>query len=222
MHRFVWDLRYSPPQSLHYEYSMGAPIHSGTVPEPQGPLVLPGDYEVRLLVGGTVVTQKLTIEIDPREKISHEDLAHQLEFERKIDAALTQTTEMFRRTADFRLRLRSLKEHLAGTPKVDEILTLAAALDAQAEQLQGRPVEWDEPQPTGGLTELDGSLASLASSVGGGDSAPTQQALAAFDQLEKQLTDSLSQWDALKREVAEFNRRLQAAGVSPLSLDSSR
>ncbi len=38
-HRFVWDLRYAPPSALRNEYSMAAIIGSGTVTEPQGPLV---------------------------------------------------------------------------------------------------------------------------------------------------------------------------------------
>jgi hypothetical protein len=54
------------------------------------------------------------------------------------------------------------------------------------------------------------------------DNAPTEQALTAFDQLEKQFADSPVKWDALKREIAEFNKRVQAAGLSPLRVDSSR
>jgi hypothetical protein len=51
MHRFVWDLRYPRPAAIRYDYSAAAPIASGTVPLPEGPLVLPGQYEVRLIAG---------------------------------------------------------------------------------------------------------------------------------------------------------------------------
>ena len=61
MHRFVWDLRYSPPPVLRTEYSMSASIPAGTFMEPEGPLVLPGDYEVTLVASGETHTQKLTV-----------------------------------------------------------------------------------------------------------------------------------------------------------------
>ncbi len=47
MNRFVWDLRYAAPQVIRHEYPISA-LYGNTPPEPQGVLVVPGSYEVRL------------------------------------------------------------------------------------------------------------------------------------------------------------------------------
>ncbi|HEX4628666.1 MAG TPA: glycosyl hydrolase, partial [Gemmatimonadales bacterium] len=52
LNRFIWDLRYAPPPVARVSYSIAAIAGQGTVAEPQGPLVVPGEYEVRLSVGG--------------------------------------------------------------------------------------------------------------------------------------------------------------------------
>ncbi|HVH11338.1 MAG TPA: hypothetical protein VM736_16200, partial [Gemmatimonadales bacterium] len=76
--RFVWDLRYPPPPVEHHSYSIAAIPDQGTVAEPEGPLVLPGDYQVRLTVAGRSYVQPLTVEIDPRVHVAREPLVEQL------------------------------------------------------------------------------------------------------------------------------------------------
>ena len=55
MHRFVWDLHETPPQSSEYGYPISAIPHD-TPREPLGPAVLPGRYTVRLTAGGKTLT----------------------------------------------------------------------------------------------------------------------------------------------------------------------
>src|SRR5207302_865513 len=59
LNRFVWDLRYRPPPAERHDYSIAAIAGQGTVAEPQGPLVLPGEYQVRLGVGGQTYARAL-------------------------------------------------------------------------------------------------------------------------------------------------------------------
>jgi hypothetical protein len=65
MHRFVWDLRYTPPDALRHDYPMTATYHD-TPREPRGPIALPGEYTVKLTVDGKSLTQPLTVKMDPR------------------------------------------------------------------------------------------------------------------------------------------------------------
>src|ERR1051325_2134183 len=76
--RFVWDLRYPPPPAARYGYSIAAIAGQGTVAEPQGPLVFPGAYEVRLGVGGQTYSRSLRIELDPRVHVADSGLVAQL------------------------------------------------------------------------------------------------------------------------------------------------
>ncbi len=65
MVRFVWDLHAAPPDALEHDYPISA-IYGDTPREPQGPLVLPGRYTVRLTVNGKRYERTLEIKMDPR------------------------------------------------------------------------------------------------------------------------------------------------------------
>jgi len=212
MHRFVWDLRYPSPTALHTEYDMAATIHGGTVAEPQGPLVLPGEYEVRLIAAGETQTQKLSVEMDPRGQVTGDDLARQTEFELRIDSALTKATETYRQIADVRTQLHALQEQLAGNPKAADILAAVNAFDGQADAIAGNEPEY--PLVATGLREVNKALTAQAISLGGADSAPTATSLAAFESVEKRLNEGTAKWDALKQqELPALNKRLQDGGL---------
>ena len=51
LHRWIWDLRYAAPASTAHEYPISAVPHD-TPRYPLGPLVLPGQYTVRLTTNG--------------------------------------------------------------------------------------------------------------------------------------------------------------------------
>ena len=87
-HRFVWDLRYPPPKSAGYEFTIAAVDGENTPIEPRGPLAVPGRYTVRLTAGGQRYEQPLVVTPDPRTSVAPEVLAAKLEFQRKIVAAM--------------------------------------------------------------------------------------------------------------------------------------
>jgi photosystem II stability/assembly factor-like uncharacterized protein len=207
MHRFGWDLRYAPPAALHNEYSMTAIIGSGTITEPQGPLALPGEYEVVLTSGGQTFKAALTIDMDPRVKIPREELVNQLELEQKIDIALTKATDAAKSVATLRAQLKTLHTSLSDKPDAKPIFDEADALDKRAAAIQGNPeAQW--PATPGGLIGEDVTLASLAIAVGSADSTPTATASAAFAESTKHLNDLLSQYDQLQKDFAALHQKL--------------
>ncbi len=84
-HRFVWDLRLPRPSAVSYEYSIAAIWDEDTPLEPEGALVPPGRYTVRLTAGGKTFSQPLTVRKDPRVHSTPEELRRQFEVAR--DAA---------------------------------------------------------------------------------------------------------------------------------------
>ena len=72
MNRFVWDLRYEEarrvPGYYLWEYGSGA----------RGPVAAPGQYQVRLTVGGQSETAPFELKLDPRVNVSQADLEQQL------------------------------------------------------------------------------------------------------------------------------------------------
>jgi photosystem II stability/assembly factor-like uncharacterized protein len=76
MHRFVWDLREPRPLALSQDLPISAVPHD-TPRTPEGPLVLPGVYTVRLDIDGHTMQRSLRVLMDPRVVISNEALAAQ-------------------------------------------------------------------------------------------------------------------------------------------------
>ncbi len=72
-HRFVWDLRYEQPKGTRRQYAISA-VYQRTPSGPQGPLVPPGIYIVKLIVDGASFEKSIIVKMDPRVKISEEDL----------------------------------------------------------------------------------------------------------------------------------------------------
>jgi photosystem II stability/assembly factor-like uncharacterized protein len=216
-HRYVWDLRCTQPAALRYEYSSAAPISTGTFAVPQGPLVLPGEYEVWLITAGETITQKLVVERDPRVHVSRDDLVKQFELEQQIDASLARNTNAYREIEDLRAQLSDVNARVFGNSKAKEIRREADALDHQADQIAGHEAEY--PLLPTGLIELDRSLSSLAVSIGAADSAPTAQSSAAYDAAQKRQKELLTHWETLKKQdLAALNTQLQAAELPAIVL----
>jgi photosystem II stability/assembly factor-like uncharacterized protein len=71
MHRFIWDLHAAPTatpagRGARFEYPISAIYHD--TPGRQGAWMPPGEYTVKLTLGGKSYTQKLTVRPDPRVK----------------------------------------------------------------------------------------------------------------------------------------------------------
>jgi photosystem II stability/assembly factor-like uncharacterized protein len=83
MHRFVWDLRDTPPRSFEQDLPISAVPHD-TPRVPQGPLVVPGRYIVRLDVDGTTLRRSVRVVMDPRVTVSAQALAAQYALAERI------------------------------------------------------------------------------------------------------------------------------------------
>ena len=82
-HRLVWDLRISPPGSVHHQYPISAIVHD-TPRYPLGPSILPGNYTVKLTAGGQYYTQPLVVKMDPRVNTPEDELLQQFELGLRI------------------------------------------------------------------------------------------------------------------------------------------
>jgi hypothetical protein len=100
LNRFVWDLRYPRPSAPSYEYSIAGIPGAGTVADPEGPLVVPGTYRVRLTVGGVTQTQSLRIVLDPRVHVAPTVLATQLAVAKQIWNAMAEADALTRAVGD--------------------------------------------------------------------------------------------------------------------------
>src|ERR1051326_2050889 len=83
MHRFLWDMHYTPIAGVEPEFPISA-TYRNTAPQATSPWVLPGDYTVTLAVDSKTFTQPLTVAMDPRVKASAADLQEQFDLSLKL------------------------------------------------------------------------------------------------------------------------------------------
>src|SRR5260370_18112169 len=94
---------------------------------PQGPLVMPGKYEVRLKMGEQVLRQPLEVKMDPRVAYIRNELQSSLDLQLKISGALGRNFAAYQQVTDLRSRLAELKKR----PKGDPVGTAAGSLHAK-------------------------------------------------------------------------------------------
>src|SRR5206468_3141123 len=95
MHRFVWDMHYSPPDSLPRSFPIAAVLHN-TASQPMGPFVLPGMYTVTLSMEHKTFRQPLTITMDPRIQASPTILKEQFDLSMMCYRGLDQVQHLIR------------------------------------------------------------------------------------------------------------------------------
>jgi len=215
MHRFVWDMHFTPPDVLSRDYPISA-IYQDTPLAPQGILAPPGEYVVRLTVNGHEFMQPLLIKGDPRVKGLDEDLQQQYAIEQRMVKALHDDYTNLQEVRSLRAQLNDLKARAKGA-LADSI----GKLDQQAAASEGSGggfgANLSGPQAQS-LTRLNSALAHVYEVVSLADAAPTTQAAAAADQLEKALAAAISRWNEVKNGIAPLNKQLQAARLPAIDL----
>ena len=171
MHRFVWDLHYTPLPQKAPTFPIGA-VPRDTAPDSTSPWVVPGTYTVRLTAGGQSATQPLVIVMDPRVKTSREDLAQQL-------ALSAQVCEDLKRIGVALDEFGSMQE-----------------IDKEAKAIAGE--EAATPGGTDTLTSVAASLRALFEALQAADVAPTTQLVTAVEDRHQAALAITKRWEDLR------------------------
>src|SRR5256886_1164618 len=193
LNRFVWDLRYPPPPAARYGYSIAAIAGQGTVAEPQGPLVLPGVYEVRLGAAGQTYARSLRIALDPRVHVADSALVAQLRLGLDIWNAMAQQHALAGSLRSARDQIRAL----AGRSLDRATQASLTALEGLADSLA---------RAAGGA---GGELAGLETAVESADRGPSEQARVVFAAQRERVAGAARRWQqVLTGELPTLNVRL--------------
>jgi photosystem II stability/assembly factor-like uncharacterized protein len=187
LHRFVWNLRYEAPAVPLPEYSMSTAFGQNTPAEPDGPLVLPGTYQVRLTVDGRSMNKKVSIKMDPRVKTSSDGLQKQFALEMRIYTA-------FRRGNEALEQIHAFYDHNRDKPAMAQKLEALAHIEPEVPEAGQRP---GRSEPTT-LSRVLGSLERLAVTVDSADAPPTTQATKAAEEMLARLQSLLEKWEKIK------------------------
>ena len=143
-HRFIWNLRYTPPPTLESEYSIAAVPGKSTPILPEGAFVLPGSYTVRLTAGGQTIIRNLDVVLDPRVEVTQDDLVSLLEFQQQVKTVLARAVTLHE-------EIEAGNEEARASSVADTPRKVAAALTALAIDL-----EHTDLPPTSSQRELLG------------------------------------------------------------------
>ncbi|MFZ0297582.1 MAG: hypothetical protein WAM13_04480 [Candidatus Sulfotelmatobacter sp.] len=208
LNRFVWDLRYEEahhvPGYYLWAYDAGA----------LGPVAVPGQYQVRLTVGGgESQVAPLEVKLDPRVKVSPTDLAQQFALQMQIQEELNRVYDTVNQIQDVRSQVSGLKRRLPENASTKPIVSSADDLDkklvAVRDQLVNLTISADEDS-LAYPPQIDAKFAFLAMDVGIADSAPTEAEQREFEKLKRQNGELLSRWDDLQQHDLAAFRKLTA------------
>ncbi len=198
--RFVWNLRYTPPPVTGHGYSMAvANLHS--VREPEGPLVLPGEYKIVLTVDGKSYSQMLKVRMDPRVHVSRTALRDQLSLALGIWNAMAEENALIKEVDTLNSQISGL---LKGN-KIDQ--EAASALRSFGKKLESFRRRLNI-----------GELSGVESDVMSADREPTVQMRDAFKTLSAELSSAKNDWGSIKsKDLVVLNRQLERTGMSGLN-----
>lgn len=216
MNRFVWDLRYATPPAIAPSYTMHAVFGENTPALPLGPLALPGNYTVRLIVNGHHYDAPLTVKMDPRIAISQTALSQELHLGLQIDHDLEAAYKAHSQLEGLESQFNALRASAArrNSPSAlgDEIAGMAQRIKALDHGAPGS-------SQGVGIAPLDDQFVTLSGVVGAADAAPTSQARQAFENCDAALNRILRAWRELQSsEIPKLNAGLAKAGMPPLKI----
>jgi photosystem II stability/assembly factor-like uncharacterized protein len=188
LHRYVWDLHYTPAPGVEASYPIAAVVHN-TAPAPTSPWVMPGTYTVKLTVDGQSFTQPLTVRIDPRAKTLHEGLEEQFRLSKQMYDGVVKANAALE-------ELHALRKNLSKD------------LGAKADEIEGESrggFEYSFPRPIGSTKETLNSVAhsmlSIMNLAQQADVAPSEQLRAAAADRQKALEEVLGRFSELKKQI---------------------
>jgi photosystem II stability/assembly factor-like uncharacterized protein len=215
LNRFTWDLRTDPPTD-----AIPTPVYWGG--RIGGAVVSTGSYNVKLTAGGQSYTTKMEVKTDPRIHVSQADLDKQFQFATQLNQRITAGHEAINQIRGLRQQITLLKQRLPANAENKPVLDAADALDKSMTAVEEELIQ---TKATAGEDALNfpikvvNQLVALFSSVEGADAAPTAQAYAVYEVLNKKLTEQLAKWDEIqKKELADLNAKMRQSNVPGISV----
>ncbi len=215
MHRFLWDMHYTPVPDVEPEFSISA-TYRNTAPAATSPWAVPGDYTVTLTVDGKTFSQRLAVAMDTRVKTSAADLQELFDLSWQLYQLRLKLAPIGKKFDDIAEQLTKLKAKAAERPDVTQ------KLEAFAQTL----MKFGPPHPRPGappsLFVLE-STTRLFNDIEGADAAPTAAVKAAVADLDTKLGPIMDAWHKLlESDLPVLNQQLKQAGFLGIKTEVER
>jgi photosystem II stability/assembly factor-like uncharacterized protein len=207
--RFVWNLRSASAPRLP-----NTVIDFGTL---RGPMVPPGEYGVRLIVGADTLSRKFTVVADPRVTTSQADLVAQYAATRRTIDRIAQVVAEAKRAEDIQAQLADRAKRAADTATARLLADSAKVVHAAVERVRAELYEvgchvdqctLDMP------TKLYNKFITLNMQLQTGAYAPTRQHGEVYETLRTRLDAQVRELERVEaEELARFNALLARYGL---------
>ena len=191
MQRFNWNMMYPNPPSDSYDLPISAIVRD-TPFVPEGPLVMPGMYTVKLTVNGRSYVQPLSIRMDPRVIRITTLTGLRQQFDLSLKAY-----EGIKRAHEMTVTIKQMQEGLNNTtpPGLRWTPFQIAELMDGPKRSPGQPVPLSD-LPLGRLEDAFGRLLTVLQDA---DVAPSTQAVGASRELQEALAKAEAQFAKLPK-----------------------
>src|SRR5262249_11385227 len=215
MHRFLWDIHYTPVPNVEPEFPMTA-TYGNTPPRATSPWVAPDDYTVTVTIDGKTFSQPLTVTMDPRVKTSAADLQEQFDRSWQLYQLRLKLAPIGKKFDDIAEQLTKLKARAAERPDVTQ------KLEGFAQTL----IKFGPPHPRPGappsLFVLE-STTRLFDEIEAADAAPTAAVKAAVIALEPKVGPMMDAWHkVLESDLPALNQQLKQAGFPEIKTEAEQ
>jgi hypothetical protein len=195
MNRFAWDLRYDDPIQIPGSF------YSST--GPKGPLALPGDYQVKLTVGGKSQTAPLHLAIDPRNKGQEAALQKQFTLAIQVIDRISHLHQAVNEIRDLRSQIQNLHKRFGDDQRLKPALAAGNDLDHKMSEVEQTLIQVNMKSSEGNLVfpnTLNERFDTFSHVIEAGDTEPTKPQLEVFQMLSSQLDEQSKKWAQLKKE----------------------
>jgi photosystem II stability/assembly factor-like uncharacterized protein len=214
MNRFVWDMRYEDAKSVP-----GAILWAGRL---NGPLAVPGVYQVKLTAGDTSLTESWEWKKDPRLETSQEDFQAQFDLLIKIRDKLTEVNTSINHLRAVRKQVDDLLKKIEDNPDVGEIEKAGESLKAKLKEVEDVLIQSKSKSGQDPLNYpilLDNKIAALIGIVSSADAEPTEQSYSVFEELSGKADMQIEKLKAvLEFDLPAFNELVRKARIPAVIL----
>jgi hypothetical protein len=214
MNRYVWNLRYQDPEQIP-----GA-FYSDT--GPRGPLVAPGDYQVRLTMDGVHQTVPLHVAVDPRQHAPEEALTKQLALELEVRDRITQLHRAVNEIRDLRSQIDSLHHRFANNQEMHQALDVTKDLKEKISAVEGQLIQVNMKGSEANLAfpnMLNEELDTFSHTIEQADAGPTASQYDVFRMLSAKLDEQLGTWAHIQKdELPAVNNLVRASQIPVLTV----
>ncbi|MGK0453221.1 MAG: photosystem II stability/assembly factor-like uncharacterized protein [Paraglaciecola sp.] len=212
---FNWNMMYTGAESVKGMILWWASLN--------GPMALPGNYKVELVVNDVKQSQIFTIINNPVSEVTESEMKAQFDFINDINKKMTEIHKALKNVKKVRSQVGLLKKSISDKLKHKELLDFADSLVKDMTKIEETLYQTKSKSgqdPLNFPIRLNNKLAHLNSLTRIGNYAPTQQAIDFKDEITKEIDIELKKlYSLFDKNVKELNQKVKESTIDLIQLD---